>query len=103
MPNSRFTGNLFYRHYQPEYHSPYANGMVESGDLSYRVTHRKHDQLKALISDFNQMTDSLQDKVFRDYERVKSLTHQMRELAANPTTIGSGTAPASTLRSKVQR
>ncbi len=32
MPNSRFTGNLFYRHYQPEYYSPYANPMVESGD-----------------------------------------------------------------------
>lgn len=34
MPNSRFTGNVFYRHYEPKYFSPYANGMVESGDLN---------------------------------------------------------------------
>lgn len=32
MPNSRFTGNLLYRYYQPKYFSPYANGLVESGE-----------------------------------------------------------------------
>lgn len=34
MPHSRFTGSLFYRYYQRGYFSPYANGMVESGDLN---------------------------------------------------------------------
>lgn len=54
---------------------------VAEGDLTYRLSFRKHDELSWLASSFNRMTESLQAKAMEDRKKIREIEDVMENLA----------------------